>query len=225
MKELKIIITTSDKYLHILPTFCFLFNKYWGKEQEVEIVGYKTPEFELPSNFKFHSLGIQTDSNKDFSTDLRKYFLQQEDFFYWFMEDTFLKAPVDFERLEILKELTKERLVGRINLSNECVKQKHELAFYSKDQEIYQNSQDARYRLSTQPSIWNREFLLKYLTPGLSPWDFETQPSINDGYNIFGLKKAVMKHNEGVTKRDIYNYNFDGISEEVLNEMKELNIL
>jgi hypothetical protein len=47
---MKIIVTTSNKYLHILPIFCFLFNKFWDKDQPVEIVGYDRPSFPLPSN-------------------------------------------------------------------------------------------------------------------------------------------------------------------------------
>lgn len=221
---MKIIVTTSDKYLHLLPIFIYLFKKNWSTEQSVEIVGYKTPDFQLPLNFTFHSLGTQG-TVKEFSTDLRKYFELQDDYFIWMMEDSFIKL-VDHNKLSKLMELIyRENNIGRINLTNETVKQKHENHSWMGDYKIYANTQDANYRLSTQPSIWNKEFLLKYLTPGLSPWDFETQHSINDGYQILGPKEPAVKHNEGVCKKDIYDYDLNGIEENQIIEMKQLNIL
>lgn len=221
---MKIIVTTSDKYRHIIPIFCFLFNKYWGKQQEVEIVHYAPVPYPLPDNFKLVSLGEQIGGPENFSTDLRKYFEKQDQWFVWMMEDTFLRASVDIKSLGVLKSLCFDN-VGRINLSKETVKQKYyDYLISCRGYDIFENTQTANYRLSTQPSIWNRDFLLKYLTPGLTPWKFETQSAVNDGYRILGMDTAAVPHNEGVTKKNIYDYNFDRIPQEVVNEMKELKL-
>src|SRR5688572_16100769 len=115
MNDLKIICTTSNSYLHIVPVFCHLFNKFWGGP--CEIVGYEEPE-NLPSNFTFYSMGVQGDK-KEFSNDLRKYFQKQEAFFIWCMEDSFLRAPVNQDTLKMLRVLCAHD-VGRINLTNEA---------------------------------------------------------------------------------------------------------
>src|ERR1035438_568210 len=113
-KDTKIIVTTSDKYHHIIPIFVFLFQKYWGSKQRVELVGYKTPDCLLPDNFTFVSIGEQG-SKKDFSTDLRKYFEEQDEYFIWSMEDTFLKKTINFESLDVLISLMKENTdIGRV---------------------------------------------------------------------------------------------------------------
>ncbi len=228
-KDIKIIVTTSNAYHHIIPIFCFLFQKYWGSKQRVEFVGYKTPPFfiSLSDNFTFVSLGKQG-GKKEFSTDLRKYFEQQDDVFIWSMEDTFLKKTVNFESLDILISMIKEiPNIGRVNLSDECIKQDHNYAGYYKGYKFFENTPTAKYRLSTQPSIWRRDFLLKYLTPGLSPWDFETQDSMNDEWSVVGLDKAdsPIRHNEGVTRHDIFKYNLEGIEQSVIDEMIQLNLL
>jgi len=146
-------------------------------------------------------------------------------------EDTFLKAPVDFDKMEVLtrcheiKDKTgKIPKFGRINLSDECCKQKHEYFYGYHENKIFHNTQDAEYRLSTQPSLWNKEFLLQYLKPDLSPWDFESQQPKNDGWEIIGMDResCPLKHNEGVTRHDIYKYNFNGMDEETLNELNEI---
>lgn len=218
---MKIICTTSNSHLHILPIFCHLFNKYWDNKQVVEIVGYSKPNFDLPINFKFHSLGKQTDNKKDFSNDLMKYFNSQDDWFIWTMEDTFIKDYVDFKALETLAVFADSEYYGRINLSGECVCQKHIKHCTVNGFQIYENTPHAEYRLSTQISMWNKNFLLKYLTPDLSPWEFETQKTHEDGYKIIGLdrKSCPVKHNEGVRRFDLRKYNFEGFDEETIEEL------
>lgn len=226
--ELKIIITTSDRNRHIVPIFAYFFNKNWDSNQKVEVVGYKKPDIELPSNFTFVSLGEQSEDKKDFSNNLKKYFEKQDDWFIWMVEDCFIKS-FKKEKLDILLKHRRED-IGRINLSSECIKQEH--TFYTwadvkGEINIYQNTQTAKYRVSTQPSIWNKKFLLQYLKKDLSPWDFETQNSINDGWKIIGLDKenAPIEHNEGVRKWDLYEYDFNGFPQEQIEELRTLKII
>lgn len=227
---MKVIITTSDRYHHLLPIFFFLFEKYWLKESSeiinFELVGYKKPDkkyYDESYYGAFVSLGEQGDIN-EWSTDLRKYFEKQEDWFIYMMEDSFIKGPVDLNQINKFKSYPKLfSNIGRINLSKETIKQKHFKVEGSEN--LFENTQDANYRLSTQPSIWNKEFLLKYMTPGLTPWQFEKQESINDGWKILGLDRAVVPHNEGVTKKDIFKYDLNGINEDTINEMKKLGII
>lgn len=230
---MKIIVTTSNNYLHLLKIFIYLFNKYWDKNVNVEIVGYNKPDFELPKNFNFVSLGIQDNDKKSFTRDLRKYFANQDKWFIWLMEDTFIKE-VNLNFLDTLKVLTTlygSKEVGRINLTNECIKQEHEnwglIHSGYNNIKVYTNTQTSKYRLSTQPSIWNRDFLLKYMENDLDPWEFETQYSNNDGYKILGFDSdfAPLKHNEGVRRFDLYKYNFEGIEEKTINEMLDLRII
>ncbi len=222
---MKIIVTTSDSYLHILPIFCYLFNANWDSRIQVEIVGYKRPDFKIPSNFKFHSLGTQTSNKKDFSNDLRKYFEKQDAFFIWLMEDSFIKK-VDNKALETsISLISKYNQIGRVNLTTEVLKQDNLFLEDLGEYRLFENTQTANYRLSTQPSIWNREFLLNYLTPNLSPWEFETQECINDDYRIIGLNKNSICHNEGVRRFDLYKYDLEGISDTQLEQMKKLSIL
>lgn len=216
---MKIIVTTSDKYLHIVPIFAHLFNKYWGAD--VELVGYKEPD-NLPSNFTFHSMGEQTDI-KSFTRDLREYFKQQDQFFIWMMEDTFIKEPVDIDMINTVLTTLLFDDTGRINLSHEVLKQ--DSLFYTnrfangwRMLSVYENTHNARYRLSTQPSIWNRDFVLEYMQEDLSPWEFECQPyHKNDKWKVLGLSKedSPIKHNEGVRKSDLSKYDLNGIEKEV----------
>jgi hypothetical protein len=218
--NLKYICTTSNRHIHIVPIFCHLFNLFWSPEQEVEIVGYNPPKMDLPPNFTFHSMGEQIGGPENFSNDLRRYFERQEQFFIWMMEDTFVKK-VYCQRLKILESLINVENIGRINLSEDTCKHDH-IEFGKVDgYEILETTPTAEYRLSTQVSIWNRDFLLKYMTQDLTPWGFETQAT-EDNFRILGPKLPAVEHNEGVRRWDVHEYNFTGIPEEVVSQLRAL---
>lgn len=204
---MKIICTTSNSYLHIVPAFAYLFNKYWGGQ--VELVGYQEPK-NLPDNFKFISLGTQG-PKEEWSTDLRQYFSIQDEWFIWMMEDTFIKS-VDKEQLSFAYALTLEG-IGRISLTKDPQNREHSVT----PEGVVWAHPHSRYRLSTQPSIWNRDFLLTYLKDGLDPWQFETQ-NAHDDWNIIGLQDYPVRHNEGVRKQDIHDFNLSGMdAEDIIN--------
>ena len=202
---MKIIITTSDKYHHLLPVFFYLYNKYWG--QPFDLVGYAKPECELPDNCTWVSLGIQG-AKTEFSTDLRKYFELQPDWFVWMMEDTFIKSKFGVDMIPY---------AGRVDLTKDIKSRDH-----TSDGYIITAHPESRYRLSTQPSVWSKEFLLKYLTPGLSPWDFETQDPKNDGYNVKGFEYPPLQHNEGVRRFDIHKLNLEGMKQEDIDHINTI---
>jgi hypothetical protein len=198
---MKIIVTTSDKYHHCLPHFFYAYNKHWG--DPFELVGYKKPEITLPSNCTFVSLGKQR-GPEYFGDDMAEYFSKQDDWFVWMMEDTFIRSFDRNKWIEALQLISK--YTGRINLTKEGMNREHKII----DEEVYFCSPDALYRLSTMPSIWNRDFLLRYMKPGLTPWKFELQPT-NDDSVISGLVAGVLTCNEGVRKHDIHKLNLEGI--------------
>lgn len=205
-----IIVTTSDRYHHILPVFFYLYGKYWN--EPFTLLGYAKPLCELPENCTWHSMGEQKGVN-DWSTGIRDYIASStEQWFTWLMEDTVLKAPVKLPWLPFGM-----KRVGRINLTNDVSKREH-----NRTDDILYADPNSRYRLSTQPSIWNREYLLQYLKPGLSPWIFETQDPMCDGWHIIGLVDYPVVHCEGVTRRNIYKLNTDGMSPEDIAHIKTI---
>ena len=210
-----VIVSTSDRYHHLLPIFFYLYAKYW-KEPFI-LLGHKLPLCTLPDNCTFRTMGPQTGPH-DWSTGIRAYIESQSElkFFTWMMEDTLLKAPVDDTLAWALTGLPK---VGRVNLTNDVSKREHTRA----TGDVLYASPTSRYRLSTQPRIWNREFFLQYMTPGLSPWEMETQDPVNDGWNVLGILDYPVIHNEGTTRHNIFKINTDGMCDEDLEIINELS--
>lgn len=226
---MKVIMTTSNAYHHLLPISLYLFKKYW--DVPLELVGYDHPP-NLPPWVTFVSLGKQG-SKTDFSNELRPYFEKQPQYFVWICEDTFIKK-VDLPAIEIMEITLNQQsyigagglvqmatAIGKFCLTNESMRRYHSVLFGS---ELFSVSQNADYRLSTQPAIWNRDFLLQYLTPNLSIWDFETQHPKNDDWKISGFRISAIESNEGVRKQNIYDLDLNGICDEdliVINKIKE----
>lgn len=207
---MKIIVTTSNKYLHLVPVFEYLYLKYWG-DRNIEIVGYEKPQTELP----FVSMGNQGGVN-EWSTDLRRYFEKQDENFIWLMEDTLIRH-VDVKRIPT----SIPEGVGKVCLTNDVSKRDH-VKMLSSDFYL-RASATSRYRLSTQPSIWNKQYLLQYLKPGLSPWDFETQDPMNDGWHVYGVADPIVIHNEGVRRFDPFKVDLTGLPADDIYYLKNMN--
>lgn len=222
---MKIICTTSNAYSHIVPVFIYLFRKYWSDMVPVEIVGYDHPKYNLPSGWTFHSMGKQIGGPENFTRDLRKYFMMQDQFFIWLMEDTFIKS-VDLYIIDVVRaKIGTLGNCGRFNLTAECTKQDHYYYGETYGKKLYANSKTSLYRLSTQPSIWNRDYVLQYMQRDLSAWGFECQSDYqNDDWAVlgFGKEDAPLRSNEGVRKTDIYKYDLSGFPQEDIDYINAL---
>lgn len=207
---MQIICSTSDRYLHLIPVFEYLYKKHWN--DEITIIGYEKPITSLP----FVSMGTQGDV-KEWSTDLRKYIESIDDeWICWIMEDTIVKSFYHGQ-FDATCSLMMPG-VGRIGLTNDIQKREHTVTPGG----IVYAHPNSRYRLSTQPSIWNKTFLLQYLTNGLTPWEFETQDPKNDGWQIVSLETPPLKHNEGVRRQDRFKLDLNGVPDEDIKHLKSI---
>lgn len=197
---MRICVTTSDNYFHCLPVFFKCFNQHWG--DFFDLVGYKKPD-DLPDNCRFVSLGKQR-GPQYFTDDLSGYFSRQPMWFTWIMEDQFIKAFNERRyHLTIAKFLAPD--IAKISLVNEAIRRPHKV-----DGQYFICENKTDYLLSTQPAIWNRDFLLKWMKPGLTPWLFEKQV-VDDFRRVIGPVDNIVSHNEGVRKHNIHELNLEGI--------------
>jgi hypothetical protein len=205
LRELKIYVSTANQYLHLIKPFSYLFNKFWKRDVQVTVLGYNEPTFKLLNNFNFVSLGKQEGGSKMWSTDLRKFFESiNDEFFVYTLEDLFIALPVNLIIFDNLVSLLDNDKVGRIGLTNDMPRGKHNILKSYKKYDIIEREQEERYRLGLTWSIWNREYLLKYLEPNIEPHEFELQGSAkskNDGYRILGTKKEYCLYHCAVVRK------------------------
>lgn len=58
---MRVLVTTSDKYMHLLRGFVHLFNKYWGESTKALICHYSDLPFVPTPNFETYKIGEQAD--------------------------------------------------------------------------------------------------------------------------------------------------------------------
>ena len=192
-------VSTNNKHLECLRVYINLFNHFFPN-QELNILGYDFPKYEIPPNCNFISMGTQGPVS-EWSTDLRNYFLElKDDYFIYGTEDVFFYKKPQIKFINYLSNLIQQdKSIGRINLvdstegdnctlpnsphynvslrkkftSNECDWGNWELYEQTKGLTPGTKYNPNNYSLNTQHSIWNKNFLLKYLDEGLTPWEFE----------------------------------------------------
>ena len=144
---LNIYISTSNKYIHLIKPFQYLFNKFWSDKQKVTILGYEEPKFKLEDNFNFISLGEQTTVN-DWCLDLTNFFESIDDeYFIHAVEDQFIIKPVNQNMIHRLVDVMDES-IGRIALETAAQTKPHTEIYNDDGISIIELDQFAQYRLS-----------------------------------------------------------------------------
>ena len=90
------------------------------------------------------------------------------------------------------------------------------------------------YRISTQPSLWNKDFLIEILKNTTSPWDFEingTKYSNNLHYQVLAFADETYEkfptywiHKGAVSRQYPGKINVLGIDLETIKEMVDNNL-
>lgn len=186
MDNLKIIIPTCDKYIHIVEALIYTIEKYWDNRGEVIILGYKEPKYNLPPNTSFHSMG-EDRGPKYWGDDLINYFKDfEDDYFINLIDDTPIIRPVGSDRINELLEHMKTNNIAKIFLTGTCVEPVRSHDYGQLD--LLELKQNADSRTSIQAAILRTDFFLKYLKPKQSPWQYELQNPKNDGMTILTVK-------------------------------------
>jgi len=182
---MRIIVSTCDKYAHLMGGFAWCWNKYWGVP--VDVLGFK-PFDGLPDNFTFHSL--DTEEKRPWSDYIAEW-LGAQNFHHAILlfDDYWLTKPVDEARVRKMED---EVVLGadKADLSGNT----KYFAHVQLTPDILMARPTAQYRASTQPAIWRRQYLMRCLRPGLSPWQFELQAGVvNDGARIVGPVNPIIE--------------------------------
>ena len=206
LNKFGVYIWTSNKQMHCVPAWAYLFNKFWPFKQNVRVLGYDELNFELPSNFEYISLGEQR-GPKFWSDDMKNYFMNCEhEAFYLVPEDALLVEHVDKEILTLAIKIAlfnPDDKFLRFSLTADVQRRSHDTLKVYDNFDLVELSQHEVYRHSLQQSIWSKEKFLEKMIPNQSPWDFEldNDRSRNDGLKVYGTNRKYCIHSTNVYKK------------------------
>lgn len=190
-----IYLVTCDKTSFILPATIYLYKKFFTDCPLIRILGFSKPILPDWDNVEFISLAKKQESINLWSTYIYDYLKTIDDKHIFFALDDFF--PIDTINLQCLNYVLsymKDNPVGMCVVSQQPssdIKRNEveSVIINNDDYFIYKRKKGVIYQLVLQPCIWNREYLLKYLSRKSSPWDFESKLSVdankdNSYYNI-----------------------------------------
>lgn len=227
-------VLTSDKYLEALRPFSFLLNKYWVPNPRVIVGGFTHPEFDLPGNFHFHSLGKFEDYPVNrWSNALIKLLLElPHDVFGLMLEDYWLRGPVDVEAVDIAADYMRQfEYVARFDLTGDRKHSGYAKAYGTAGKvRLLISDPDSQYHCSLMTALWRRAHLLKILVEGETPWQIELEGTnrlreLRNYCIVLGTEDPPVSHTLAFRGGDHKSLHLEELVPEDVVEMRSLGLL
>ncbi|MDD5517857.1 MAG: hypothetical protein PHV98_00715 [Candidatus Omnitrophica bacterium] len=196
---IKVVVLTSNDYVHCVPAFAYLFNKFWSPKQQVTIARYEIRPPKVADNFYRPCIGQQ--SHFTWSSGLLEFLKgYNSELILLMLEDYFLIEQVDTYTInELWQFMLDNPEVVKVDLSDDRLKYSHE-DFLIK---LIKSDDDSEWQTSLQAAIWRVDFLKRFLNPAENAWQFEKEGTKRviaarqakgfDGL-ILGTKNPPMKY-------------------------------
>ncbi|MHC4711080.1 MAG: hypothetical protein ACYTA3_11840 [Planctomycetota bacterium] len=194
--NIPVYVCTADKYLWALKPFAYLFNIFWSSMQPVTILGYNTPDFALPPNFDFKSLGEDGGQDKWSDGIIRALRGIEDELLVLLLDDYWLTRTADNTGVATLADYVYQHPnVLRMDLTTDRLYTggMFEVESYG-HYDIVETPPGSSYQMSLQAGIWRRKLLLALLQPGMSPWAVELQTSPPENMRALGTRQNPVKY-------------------------------
>lgn len=234
VSEIKILVTTSDKYIHAIKPFAWLMKKYWPNHPDVIVGGFAQPSFELPPGFSFISLGDQENYPLSKWSNAFKNLVDRadQDVFIFMLEDMWIVEPVKVDVVHMAYDYMKQfQYVARLDLTGDRLNA-GDARMYGKlgQVDLIWSSPESQYHMSTMPAFWRREHLLKVLKMDETPWQLELDgtPRLRALQNemiVLGTDAWPIKNTLAFRSGDPTNLLLDEVDKEDVREMRRLKLI
>lgn len=191
-----IYLPVCDQNLWVIELYAKFAEKFIPDDRIV-VMGFAEPNFELPENMKFVSMAPKQEGGvAKWSRYIHDYLVSVPDEYVVFsMEDSFPVYRPKYNIVEGMLDLMDEdEKIGRFDLTWDtfCNCSFKRYADFDVEDEgkimVVEIGRDQLYRVSTQPSIWRKDFLVELLDEDWSPWDFE----IKGSQKSYGMEERVL---------------------------------
>ncbi len=171
MNDVTLVVSSCDKYSDLWDPFFTLLKKYWDPDMPIVLVTESRP-------YSFEGLDIRTlDLYQPGEippwSELQMKALEQidTDFVLFMLDDFFLEAPVQQEKIaECAEWMKQDPSIACFNFTQVMPGQNLPCGYPG----FELRPQRGEYRLNCQTALWRRETLLHDMRPHENPWVFET---------------------------------------------------
>jgi hypothetical protein len=220
---------TSDKYLPALRPFSHLFNKYWSKEQEVLIAGFNMPEFGLPDNFGFISLGEQADYPFNKWSNALSSLLGKigDEAFILMLEDYWLTRHVNLDAVKMLYDYAVQfKYTLKVDLTGDRLyafgaDKNYDTVSYL---DLVKSMPGSPYHMSLMCGVWRKDNMLRVLVQNESPHEVEMvgtqRASHMQDLLVVGTQQWPVRHTLGLRGGDHTKLNLQELKDKDVEEIR-----
>lgn len=234
LERVPVIVTTSDIYIDALRPFAYLANKYWSEKQQFYVAGFTPPQFDLPPNFHFKSIGKFEDYPIDKWSDGIIDFVEDFNFelFILMLEDYWLLRDVDEIAVHhAIRYMHKYSNIIKFDLcADRLYAGGSKLDFdHFGHLDIVLSDRMSAYHMSLMTGVWRRSFLLQVLKPGWNPWDVEIAGTTAlqgfEDFEVVGSRQWPVRHTLAFRSGDSSKLLLNELKMEDVATMKRLGML
>ena len=201
-----VLILSADPHAWLIPAVCHQIQKHWQPLPEVIVAGY-SPIRHLPHWAHFLRIGEFADYpvnrwSDGFALAVRS----MPEHFILLLDDYLLLRRVDTAAIEIIYRYITEDApeIVRFDLCTDRLYAKDAIEAGALGRlDLIETKNGSEYQISTQPSIFDRDKLLKLIVPGETPWQFELNATARvQAYNwrVVGTRQAPVRVKIAVNK-------------------------
>lgn len=205
-KDICFILCSCDSYEDVWTPFCVQLLKNWK--------GFDLPIYLSTETKSFHYNGLDIKTPlKDIHTDLSSWSKRLEvllknlpyDYFIFMLDDFLLIDKVNVSEVEKAYGIMKsDNTIGMIQLwpqiTENSNKIRRENAVECDYPDYYLLKNKMPYRISTQVSIWKKDYMLKILRSHETAWHFEVRGTIRSRFykeKVLAIKDKVINYPDG----------------------------
>lgn len=171
-KQLSVIVSSCDKYSHLLPYFTKLFDKYWDyKDTYDKYICVESVDISFPGYNTIHT------GDTNWSNSLAKTLTHiNTPYVFIILDDFWPIRHIETQDIDRGLRISTEHKLDKYVYHYPHVVFEGKLDPTGIEPHIYKVQQDSEYTMTVQPAIWNVEYLANILD-GENPWEFEINGS------------------------------------------------
>ena len=168
---MRFVCLTSNRYIHCLPPFAYLWQKFCGLP--VTVACFEVQPKTLPPAWEIISLGREAEVTWSGGA-LRLLDLIDDEIFGLVLEDYLLSASVDMRVLGALIRLMEKRAdIVKVDLTDDRLRVPHTGYGRYHGVELVRSADDAPWQMSVQAALWRRDFARRYWQADEDAWAAE----------------------------------------------------
>jgi hypothetical protein len=206
-----VVVFTCDKHLWAVQPFAWLFNKYWGTDDTVIIVGFNEPKFALPRNFYFYSVSVdEYPATKWVDAAIKFLDEYSEKRFILMHEDYWMVRPPDKEAIYMLDDyMNRDENILRIDLTTDRLYAggMRDVDYLGRIDII--EAPGSPYQMSHQACLMDREKYLSVIKSldenHRSAWEVELEGTTivnkhGSKMRVLGTRQSPIRYSNGLLK-------------------------